>query len=269
VSIVERWIPQQAEWMVGQWEQSIERYYPQHRETWRDPKVYLERFRDAWNIREAYEAIDWNRWLQGSGLQALDLGCGTGWVSAFLSRDSRIASIRAVDSSSHLLTRMVPEVVRGLGGDLDKIHPIQGMFQPLMVDDRSLDLVVCCSSLHHADNLTGLLTEIFRVLKPGGLLAILNELPATMPQYLRAVAVAVVRMFRDIVLKRFAETAPSVSAAGHLYDAYLGDRTFPLWYWQEAIRRAGFSLEHLQTLDMPIQKREPGLPMRHFFCRRP
>lgn len=266
---MERWIQQQADWMVGQWEQSVERHYPQHRETWRDPKVYLQQFKDAWNVEAAYQAIVWDRWLKSSEMKVLDLGCGTGWVSALLSRDPRIGSIQAVDSSSYLLTHMLPEVVEKLGGNSQKIVPIQGMFQPLLVDDATFDLVVCSSALHHADNLTGLLRETFRVLKPGGILAILNEVPLTMRQYLRAVTAGVVKMFRDILLRRFAETAPSLSSAGHLYDPYLGDRAYPLWYWQEAIQKAGFTLEQSQPLGLPMQRNQPGPTMWHFFCRRP
>jgi len=45
----------------------------------------------------------------------------------------------------------------------------------LMYDDKSFDIITCFLSLHHIPNLTNMLNEVYRVLKPDGLFVIIEH----------------------------------------------------------------------------------------------
>ena len=61
------------------------------------------------------------------------------------------------------------------GGDWTKISRNLGSFYQLKFDNSSLDIVFLSSAFHHAENPLRLLTEIDRVLRPGGRLILIGE----------------------------------------------------------------------------------------------
>jgi ubiquinone/menaquinone biosynthesis C-methylase UbiE len=104
---------------------------------------------------------------------AVDFGCGAGNLTSHLS--SLGCDVLACDVSEGFLdliasrryqTAVTP--VRLNGGDLSNI------------DDDSADLVAAYSVLHHVPDYLGMVAEMVRVLKPGGVLFIDHELCAEM-----------------------------------------------------------------------------------------
>lgn len=67
----------------------------------------------------------------------LDLGAGTGWLSAWLCRFNAVQHIDALDSSRRNLEQMLPRITELMKGAalLPKIRPIVGLFYPLPVAD--------------------------------------------------------------------------------------------------------------------------------------
>ena len=100
---------------------------------------------------------------------ALDLGCGDGRLTAEL----RARSLVGADASSVALER----ARRRLGSDarLVLVEPDE----PLPLDDNSFDLVLCAETLEHVRDVQLLVSEVRRVLRPRGVVAV------TTPAYTR------------------------------------------------------------------------------------
>ena len=92
---------------------------------------------------------------------ALDLGCGDGRLTAEL----RAASITGADVSLVALERAARRLRRGRFVRL-------GLDEPLPFDDGSFALVLCAETIEHVRDVQLLLSEVRRVLRPGGVLAV-------------------------------------------------------------------------------------------------
>jgi ubiquinone/menaquinone biosynthesis C-methylase UbiE len=98
----------------------------------------------------------------GRAERALDLGCGDGALTAELDA----AALTAADVSSVALER----ARRRLGSEtrLLELEPDA----PLPFGDGEFDLVLCTETIEHVRDLQLLLSELRRVLRPGGTLAL-------------------------------------------------------------------------------------------------
>jgi ubiquinone/menaquinone biosynthesis C-methylase UbiE len=118
--------------------------------------------------------------------QVMDLGCGRGGVVELFWRDVRLAAGLDPDAPS-LAEHHSPglPVIRGRGEHLPFV-------------DRSFDLVVCLWVLEHVEDPEAFLTEVHRVLMPGGHfvfltpnlrnpLLLVNRLAKALPQLQRRV----------------------------------------------------------------------------------
>jgi SAM-dependent methyltransferase len=89
--------------------------------------------------------------------RVLEVGCGEGELAERLSRELE-AEVVAVDQSE----RMV-EIARARG-----IDARVGDVQSLVFDDESFDCAVAAWMLFHVEDLDGALSELARILRPGG-----------------------------------------------------------------------------------------------------
>ncbi len=110
-----------------------------------------------------------------SRLAIADLASGIGWTSSLLSKLPNVGRVHAVEISQHRLELLFPQAVEMFGGNWTKISRNLGSFYELKFDTKSLDVVFLSSAFHHAENPLRLLTEIDRVLKPGGRLILIGE----------------------------------------------------------------------------------------------
>jgi hypothetical protein len=106
------------------------------------------------------------------------------------------------------------------------------------------------------------------VLVPGGWCCLLNEAPSGDWFYLRTMLATFVRSLIATLTRRYSPSSPSLSASGILYDPLLGDRMYPSWYWEAAIRNAGLTLVRRIDTNLPTVKGGSGLPLVHFLCRK-
>jgi SAM-dependent methyltransferase len=214
---------------------------------WSDPQALVAHLRDNTNFFPALDALDWRN-LCGDGARVLDLGCGSGWLSAVLTREPHVGRVVAWDSSPRLLGDVLPVTVDLLGGDMRKIEPVCGDFVPLLIEDRSIDLAVMSSAFHHCDRPDDLLDELRRVLVPGGCLVLLNETPwhrLVMASFsLRTAGAALA----NLIGPRSRLRRPGHLAVDHvLYDPRLGDRAMTLPQWRALAGRRGWSIEPRDT----------------------
>jgi SAM-dependent methyltransferase len=100
--------------------------------------------------------------------RALDVGCGDGRLTAELDAEA----LSAADVSAVALDRARTRLP---GAALVELEPDA----PFPLDDAAFDLVLCAETVEHVRDLQLFLSEIRRVLRPGGELALTT--PATPP----------------------------------------------------------------------------------------
>jgi SAM-dependent methyltransferase len=108
---------------------------------------------------------------KGAPLHLVDLGAGNGWLSyraALAGHRATAIDIRE-DSVDGLgaATRLAARVA-------GRMRLMPAGFERIPLDDASADLAVFNASLHYATDLGTVLAEAVRVVRPGGLLAILD-----------------------------------------------------------------------------------------------
>lgn len=117
--------------------------------------------------------------------RVLDLGCGGGHVTFNVS--PLVKEIVAYDLSPEMLN-VVARAARERG--LDNVSTRQGTVESLPFDADSFDVVLSRFSAHHWRDLDAALREAARVLKPGGMLAIVDTVTPGIPlvdTYLQAI----------------------------------------------------------------------------------
>lgn len=105
-----------------------------------------------------------------------DLGCGTGQVSAAIA--PFVARVVAVDGSA----AMLQAAKKRLQGR-DNIDLRRGELEALPIEDARLDAATLMLVLHHLPEPAGALTEVARVLKPGGRVILVDMLPHDRESY--------------------------------------------------------------------------------------
>lgn len=100
----------------------------------------------------------------------VDVGTGTGFVAAGLA--PRVARVVGIDSSPAMLG-VAEDNVRALG--IGNVALIEGGLDALPLDDDSVDAAVANMVLHHAPRPAVMLAEMGRVVRPGGMVAITDE----------------------------------------------------------------------------------------------
>jgi len=105
-----------------------------------------------------------------------DLGCGTGQVSAALA--PFVARVIAVDASAAMLQASKKRL-----SNFDNVDLRRGELEALPIDDARLDAATLMLVLHHVPEPERALADVARVLKPGGLVVLVDMLPHDRDSY--------------------------------------------------------------------------------------
>jgi len=105
-----------------------------------------------------------------------DLGCGTGQMTAALA--PFVARVVAVDASA----AMLQAAKKRLHG-FENVELRRGELEALPIDDARLDAATLALVLHHLPEPDQALTDVSRVLKPGGRVLIVDMLPHDRESY--------------------------------------------------------------------------------------
>ena len=108
----------------------------------------------------------------GSPLKLVDLGAGNGWLSHRVALEGHYATALDIrDDQVDGLGAAQPFLDR-TGG---RMRTAVATFEAIPAADASFDIAVFNASLHYAIDLTAVLKEVVRVVRPGGRLAILDS----------------------------------------------------------------------------------------------
>ncbi len=150
--------------------------------------------------------------------RALDIATGGGHVAYTFA--PHVARVWATDITQEMLDMVRAEAQkRGLAN----IRTAYAKAEALPFEDASFDLVTCRIAPHHFESIAGFLTEAHRVLKSGGIFALVdNVVPAgSVGDYINAF-----ERFRD----------PS-----HL-------RAWTMAEWRDALKQAGLAVAHEEEI---------------------
>jgi len=142
----------------------------------RDVQEFFERVAGDWDqMRLSYydgRVIDRMAEVSGAdeSMTVADVGTGTGFVAAGIA--PRVARVIAVDNSPAMLG-----VARENLGELGvaNVELIEGDVTALPLEDESVDAAFANMVLHHAEDPAAMLAEMTRVVRPGGVVAIVDE----------------------------------------------------------------------------------------------
>lgn len=93
----------------------------------------------------------------------LDIGCGTGKLAHRLITHHRDARVFGIDLSESMIRASQHRITRG-----DRVHLSVADSQHLPFEDNAFDYVTCSNSFHHYPDQFVALSEMRRVLRPGG-----------------------------------------------------------------------------------------------------
>jgi len=106
----------------------------------------------------------------GRSMTVADIGAGTGFVAAGVA--PRVARVIAVDSSPEMLA-IARHNLATL--NIDNVELVEGDIEALPLADDSVDAAFANMVLHHAQNPAAMLAEMARIVRPGGTVAICDE----------------------------------------------------------------------------------------------
>ncbi len=103
----------------------------------------------------------------------LEIGAGSAWLSAYLSRYDEVESLYALEFSKRRLVEWSPHAFRYIEKKTCKVNEgkitgIIGDFNDIRFPDGTFDFVVVDASIHHALDPMKVIKEGVRVLKKGG-----------------------------------------------------------------------------------------------------
>ncbi|MCW8899134.1 MAG: methyltransferase domain-containing protein [Gammaproteobacteria bacterium] len=262
------WVTEQTQKSISRFDETMDNLYPESKEYSKNAQSFMDHIYKETNYIEAIKMLDWDHYLP-TNASLLDLGCGIGWVSAYLSKNKNVSQITCVDSSKYFVNDLLPNVFQYMDANLEKTTSVEGFFSPILLEDDSIDGVVICASIHHADNMEEVLRECYRVLKPGGRLYILNEDPRTAWKYLMLSFRCFIKILWHIIFKKYKSISLSMSYSNILIDPDLGDRAYPVWVMMDMLKASGFKdvvkvdsgYRHSKT-----STHADNTPLTHFIC---
>lgn len=114
------------------------------------------------------------------GGKTLEVGCGPGLLSVRLARSHGL-EVTGLDLDPAMIDRARANAMRSSGGGGPRPSFVIGDVAALPFPDSSFDLVVSTFSMHHWADRTAGLSEIARVLHPGGVALIWDLKPGIVP----------------------------------------------------------------------------------------
>jgi ubiquinone/menaquinone biosynthesis C-methylase UbiE len=158
-----------------------------------------------------------------SDWRVLDIATGGGHVAYAFA--PHVARVWATDITDEMVKLVTGEAAKK---GFKNLRTAYAKAEALSFDDASFDLVTCRIAPHHFDSIPAFVAEVHRVLKPGGLFGLVDNVvvPGAVGDYVNAF-----ERFRD----------PS-----HL-------RAWTMTEWRDCLATQGFAIAHEEELDKVME----------------
>ena len=153
------------------------------------------------------------------GMRILDVGCGPGTITTGLARRVPAGEVVAIDVSEEVLA--VAREHAAKVGAANVRFEAESVYE-LPYPNLSFDVVYAHQVLQHLSDPVGALREAFRVLKPGGMVAVRDADYGTMVEWPKSSAIA---RWRDIY-HAVAEANHAEADAGRVIPSWLRKASF-------------------------------------------
>jgi ArsR family transcriptional regulator len=133
-----------------------------------------ENFETHGDVRQLVPGRSWAAWARALGhllppLEVADIGCGDGYLTLEMARWAK--TVVGIDRSDAVLERGKALADRRR---LTNVRWKKGDLARLPLRDASVDVALLSQALHHAADPESSLTEVVRILRPGGRLLVLD-----------------------------------------------------------------------------------------------
>lgn len=115
------------------------------------------------------------KWKLAGGrrpFRMLDVGCGTGTLLSLIARDADCERLFGLDYSKEMTHRAAEKFSRSEWAP--KLQGLNGDAERLPLAAQSIDIITCCNSFHHYPHQSAAIREFARVLRPGGMLVLID-----------------------------------------------------------------------------------------------
>jgi SAM-dependent methyltransferase len=151
-----------------------ELHFREEVESYPDPLYDVPRFIEGKELPAKLDYALAHAGLAPAGV-VVDLGAGTGWLSAALARRPSVERVVAIEFSERRLVELAPIAFAHLGAPAEKIERRVADFYAHGLPDGCADWVVMDAAFHHASEPVRLARVAFDLLRTGGRLVLLRE----------------------------------------------------------------------------------------------
>ncbi len=142
--------------------EQIQKWYEEEAEAYADLEDNKNRKDSDYGYHELNKLHGFNK-IKSETLDQV-LGFGSAWGYEFAPIVSKINNLTIIDPSDNLVNNKI--------GHLTPKYVKPEVNGKLIFNENSFDLITCFGTLHHVPNVSFVVKELYRVLKPGGYLLI-------------------------------------------------------------------------------------------------
>ena len=118
------------------------------------------------------EILRWQGQRGGGPFRMLDVGCGTGTLINMVACWEDAEELVGLDYSPVMVRNLKKKIEAS--PDAEKLRAVEGDSEHLPFEDGAFDVLTCCNSFHHYPHQEAVIREFHRVLRPGGLLILVD-----------------------------------------------------------------------------------------------
>ena len=162
----------------------------------KERKLYFSNI-EEWRYKSINYIIEDANFNGYNGLKVLEIGCGIGTDGRQFTKNGAIYNGINIDQGSVDIAREAFNIFRLKGGDINKMNA-----ENMKFEHNTFDHIYSYGVIHHTTNPSKIVSEIYRVLKPGGTFFVMLYNKSSINYYLEIMFIR--KIFRYMLIPSFA-----------------------------------------------------------------